>query len=120
MSGLDLKLDASRDLALSSGDAVLVDGAERVRQGIGIALRIWRGEYFLNSDTGVPYLDTILVKNPSRASIEAALRSVIRDVDGVESVDSMSITIDRQARSLAVSFAATTGDGIVADTLLVE
>jgi hypothetical protein len=117
---LDLKLDGNHDLALAAGDAVLTDGANRVRQGIDIALRIWLGEYFLDSDVGVPYLETIIVKSPSLPSIEAALRAVIRSVDGVQSVDSLTAMIDRRARSLSVSFTATSSYGLIADTILIS
>ena len=117
---LDMKLDSAHDLALAAGDAVLTDGANRVRQGVEIALRIWRGEYFLDSEVGVPYLETIIVKSPSLPSIEAALRAVIRSVDGVQSVDSLTAALDRQARSLSVNFTATSSYGLVADTILIS
>lgn len=117
---LDMRLDGNHDLALSAGDATMADGASRVRQGVEIALRIWLGEYFLDSDIGVPYLDTIIVKSPSLPSIEAALRAVIRSVAGVESVDSLIATMDRRARSLSVDFTATSRYGLVADTILIS
>lgn len=115
---LDLKLNGNRDLDLTAGAAILIDGASRVRQGIGIALRLWRGEYFLDSDAGVPYLTDILVKNPNRSSIEAVLRAAIREVEGVDSIDSLTVTIDREARTLAVAFTVTTGEAVVTDTIL--
>lgn len=121
MSALDLKLNGVRDLALDAGgDAALVGGAGRVAQGIGIALRTWLGEYFLDSEFGVPFLDTILVKSPNIAAIEAALRSVIRNVEGVDSVTSLTATLDRKSRALSVAFEAKSGDSKIADTILLS
>lgn len=117
---MDMKLDASHDLALSAGSAILTDGPNRVRQGVEIALKIWLGEYFLDSGIGVPYLETVIVKSPSLPSIEAALRAVIRSVNGVQSVDSLTATMDRRARSLSVAFTATSSYGLIADTILIS
>lgn len=117
---LDLKLTSAQDLALEDGNAVLVDGASRVRQQIGVTLRTWLGEYFLDTGFGVPYLESILVKSPNRAEIETVLRARINDVPGVSQVTAMSVDIDRQARSVSVNFTASTGEGLVSDVIILS
>jgi len=114
---LDLKLNAGHDLAVEQTKGVLVDGAARIKQQITVTLLTWLGEYFLDTTFGVPYLESILVKRPSRTEIEAVLRSRINDVPGVSRVNSMQLTIDRGRRSLQVIFEASTLEGLVADTI---
>jgi hypothetical protein len=117
---LDIKLTAAHDLDLDAGAGILVDGRARVAQGIRIALKLWLGEYFLDTTAGVPYLTSILIKQPNRATIEAILRRTIRSVNGVTSVDSLDINIDRQARTLSVTFTASSGDDVISDTVLLS
>ncbi len=117
---LDLKLNAGHDLALDGGNAVLVDGAARVKQQIRVTLLTWLGEYFLDTTFGVPFLESILVKRPNRNEIEAVLRQRINAVPGVTGVTRMQLDIERQRRTLAVSFEANTDEGLVADTITLE
>lgn len=114
---MDLKLNAGHDLAVEKTSAVLVDGAARIRQQVKVTLLTWLGEYFLDTTFGVPYLESILVKKPSRTEIEAVLRSRINDVPGVSRVNTMQLTIDRERRSLQVVFEASTLEGLIADTI---
>ncbi len=103
----------TNDLVLQDGDLMLIDNAERVAQQILISLRFWYGEWFLNTTEGVPYLEYILVKNPNIAHVRQVLTEAIEQVEGVQSVDSMTIDFDRQGRRLAVEYAATTNYGLI-------
>ncbi|EHK65308.1 hypothetical protein [Achromobacter arsenitoxydans] len=110
---LDLALSMDGDLALDlMGATRLVGGAERVRQQIGITLRVLLGEWFLDTSFGVPYFEDILVKNPDRASIEAVLRARIVDVPSVTAVQRLGLEVDRAARALRVTFEAETTEGL--------
>lgn len=117
---MDLKLSGVHDLAVESSNGVLVDGAARVKQQIKVTLKTWLGEYFLDTTFGVPYLESILVKSPSRTEIEAVLRNRINDVPGVTRVTSMQLDIDRERRQLQVAFKAATDEGLIADTIILS
>jgi hypothetical protein len=103
----------TNDLVLQDGDLMLIDDAERVAQQILISLRFWYGEWFLNTSDGVPYLEYILIKNPNIAHFRQVLTEAIEQVEGVQSVDSMTIDFDRQGRRLAVDYAVTTNYGLI-------
>lgn len=103
----------TNDLVLQDGDLMLIDDAERVAQQILISLRFWYGEWFLNTSEGVPYLEYILIKNPNIAHVRQVLTEAIEQVEGVQSVDSMTIDFDRQWRRLAVDYAVTTSYGLI-------
>ena len=50
------------DLAIHDNDLILFDDAARVAQQIQITLKFWYGEWFLDTEQGVPYLEYILIK----------------------------------------------------------
>lgn len=96
---VDLKLSRDHDLALSkTGDVELVDGIHRIKQQIKVTLLTFLGEWFLDDTWGVPYLEKIMVKSPSRAEIENVIRAKVRDVPGVTAVPHVQVEIDAQAR----------------------
>ena len=111
---IDLKLDIlSHDLIISNNDLVMVDGVERVRQQIAIKLKLWTGEWFLNTEFGTPYLTEILGKQISLSGAIAALKMAIMDVEGVDSITRFNYDFSRTNRSLSVSFDVSTEYGIV-------
>jgi len=111
----DIQLDPlTHDLVIAApGDLRLVDGAARVAQQIKVTLLLFLGEWFLDTDFGVPYLEEVLVKNPNFAGVNALLRARILDVPGVTRIVSLSMDMNRQARTLSVTFSAETPFGLV-------
>ena len=97
-----------------------VTGAEEVAQRIGIRLRTWLSEWFLDTSHGVPYLGGVLGKQPRREMVEATLRAQILDVAGVRSLVSFSLEIDPRTRSARFSFVADTAEGLAKGTLAAE
>lgn len=110
----DIQLDPlTHDLVIAPpGDLQLVDGAARVAQQIKVTLLLFLGEWFLDTDFGVPYLEQVLVKNPNFAGVNALLRARILDVPGVTRIVSLSMDMNRQARTLSVTFSAETPFGL--------
>jgi hypothetical protein len=102
---IDLKLDIdTHDLAFkNNGDLILIDGQERIAQEIKVLLLTFLGEWFLNTDFGIPYLESVLVKNPSRTQIEAIFRSKVKEVPGVLRVPTVEISIEAGTRKSRIS-----------------
>lgn len=110
----DLLLDPlTHDLDTSSLDLVVVKGAERVRQNIDIKLKFWRGEWFLDTEAGTPYLEDILGKRVSLAGAIAAVRASILEVADVNGLPSFSYTFNRQTRQFDYNFEAATSLGLI-------
>ena len=89
-----------------------IDGAERVAQSIGIALRTWRPEWFLDKTEGVPYLDEVLGKNKREEIVEAVIRAQILMVDGVRSITKFTISVDDKTRKAFVDYEVDSNEGI--------
>lgn len=113
----DLKIDpATGDLVLVNGDLVFVEGDEEILQSIRIRLQLFAGEWFLDNRLGVPYFETVLVKNPDLPAIQGLLRSVILDTVGMGSLTYYSQEWDHATRKLTVTFRGTTADGGTIDS----
>lgn len=110
---LDLKLDEIHDLDVSQGDLRLVDGAESVRQQLLIKLKLWRGEWFLDTDFGTPYLQKILGKGLTMSGALAALRQSILEVKDVNKITSLTYKFNSANRVLNVDFACSTTFGLI-------
>lgn len=110
----DLALDpVTHDLLITGLDLSVIKGADRVRQQLLIKLRLWTGEWFLDTEFGTPYIDQVLGKQLSLAGAVAALKVSIMEVDGVQDITEFTYTFDRQSRSLSVDFTVSTPYGLV-------
>lgn len=110
---IDLKLNNDGDLELFGSDLSWVDGSERVRQQLQIKLKLWQGEWFLNTAFGTPYLEKILGKEITLNGALAALKESISQVNGVEEIEQFSYDFDRKTRQLIVDFSVNTPYGLV-------
>ena len=109
----DFLLDSDGDLDTSNLGLAIVRGADRVRQNIQIKLRLWTGEWFLDTEAGTPYLSDILGKRISLGGALAAIRASIMEVDSVNGITSFSYTFNRQTRVLNYTFEAATDFGLI-------
>ena len=110
----DLALDPiTNDLLITGLDLSVIQGADRVRQNILIKLKLWTGEWFLDTQVGTPYLDNVLGKQVSLAGAVASLKKSILEVNDVNRIDSFKYSFDRQSRALSIDFVAATPFGLI-------
>lgn len=110
---LDIALTDSHDIDTASLDVRLADGAEQVKQQLIIKLKLWRGEWFLDTEFGTPYLQSILGKQLTLSGAVVALRKSILEVEGVRKITSFNYTLNNQTRVFQVAFEAETPFGLV-------
>ena len=99
---MDLKLDTSGDLDLSTGDAVLLDGIEEIRQRVEIKLKFFKGEWFLAPNFGVPWFRDILIKNPQTDVVRNLLIRAVETEPNIDKVTEITLTYDATTRALIV------------------
>jgi len=92
-------------------EVVLTELADEAQQRLTISLRLFKGEWGLNLDAGMPWFQSILVRSPSLALIRAILTSAIVKVEGIASVEYMDLDFNKATRTLAVDFRARLEDG---------
>lgn len=108
---MDLKIDTTGDLVIENGDLVLVDGLTAIGQHVAMRLRSFKGEWFLDQTTGVPYFQEILQKGTPPSRIRALIRQTILGTEGISSVDELELDYDAATRALSVAFKATAENG---------
>jgi len=109
----DIALNDAHDLDTSTLDLHLLDGAEQVRQQLLIKLKLWVGEWFLDTEFGTPYLQSILGKQLTLSGALTALRKSILEVEGVRSIQTFTFNHQTAQRTLSVNFTADTAFGLV-------
>lgn len=108
----DFLLDPlTHDLDTRSLGMKIVSGAEAVIQNIRIKLKLWTGEWFMDTEAGTPYLEDILGKRISLAGALAAIRASIMEVDGVQTITKFDYQFDRKIRKLDFEFEVSTPYG---------
>lgn len=118
MADLALDLDP---ISPNFGDLLLVEGDLEItpttlygiQQHILQRLRVYLGEWYLNTTIGLPYFQQILVKNPIQANIDAVFQTAIVQTPGVIALTSYSFSPNFLARQLTITFSALTTNGQV-------
>lgn len=110
----DIALNSnSHDVVIAGGDVLVIDDKVRIAQQAKIRLLRWRGEWFLNTRDGLPYMEHILVKNPNLLHVRELLHDELRTIEGVKRVSKLMLSMDRQNRVLTVNFALETDYGTI-------
>lgn len=103
----DLQLEDTTmnlDLSTGFGFALTADLSKYVSQKLRIALRIFKGEYFLNNTLGLPYIEEIFRKDPNIDFIEDLYKSKIASIYGVEEITFFELLADTLTRDFVVNF----------------
>lgn len=97
--------DADGDYTFGQGDnTFLVNSPETVAQAVKTRFNLWRGQWFLDTAAGTPYIQSILGKQPPDV-YNLAIRQHILETQGVSSIISFDTTVDSKTRR--VLFAST-------------
>ncbi|HAZ7467264.1 TPA: hypothetical protein J7723_001590 [Escherichia coli] len=110
----DLKLDGSNDLIMVDGDLTLTTTkSEIAAQTLGITLRTFRGEWFLNSNFGVPYLQEIIGVAKKKEIVDRIFLSTIASNVYIDNINSYTSSYDRDDRYYSMNVTVTVGEQVV-------
>lgn len=113
------RLTNSHDMSFGSGRGDFAVGVEAVAQMVKTRLLLVRGEWFLDTDAGMPYLTEILGKSVDLARAEATFKAAIVSVEGVLSLTSFDLTANTTTRKMTVTASVNTIYGETAITGIV-
>ena len=98
----DLLLDDNNELVFDQYDLVLTDRNNITKQKLKQVLTLFKGNWFLNEDEGMPYFEEILGTNASLSRIESLFVREIQTVEEVSEILKLDIFEDKVRRTIVV------------------
>lgn len=109
---MDFKLGEDGDIMIRGGKFTLLDTIqEAVRQRLQITLNTFQGEWFLNTQFGIPYKQRILAKGLSKKEVDAIFIAEINKDPDVIKILYFSSTYNSLKRGYDLVFEVLTTDG---------
>lgn len=106
MSDLRLK---DGDLLIHDFDLSLTDsGSDSLAQRLSIKLQFFKGEWFLDTDFGIPYFQEIFVKPFIQSAMDAIFKNQILATPEVVALVRYASQFNRNQRTFAVAFTVKT------------
>lgn len=114
----DMALSENGDIFIDdSGNAIIVDSLDEVKQRLHTRLLRFLGEWYLNTTLGVPYIQDILIKNPSQSTVINNIKKIILETQEVTAITSFEMRLATDSnnnivqRSVIIDFDALTDQG---------
>ena len=109
---IDLKLDPETgEPVVENGDLALIYDGDVVAQMLRLKLRTFFGEWFLNTEAGIKYLEVVFVKGVQRSLVEAVFRNAILETDHVNSIKTFTAGFEPITRVFSLTFVVDTDFG---------
>ena len=105
------KLDSSGDYTLGTGSDFHMNSPEAVAQAIGTRLKLWKREWFVNTDDGTDYMDKVLGKRTRSPDVEIKQR--ILGTPGVTQITAFASSYEGESRKLTITATVQTQYGTV-------
>ena len=100
----DIYLDSNHDIALNGDDLRLTAEDEDLKQRLTVYLQFLLGEWFLDTTQGIPYRQVVFESTANDLwDISTLMRSEIKGIEGVETIDSLDIELERDERILTIT-----------------
>ncbi len=96
--------DENGDYAINN----FIEGTPATAQAVTTRLRLFKGEWFLNLNSGVPWFQEVFVKPARIPQVEQIIRDTILRTEGVAALTSFNLTFDGNIRRLTISFTGKT------------
>lgn len=113
------KLDSSGDYTLGSGADFLKDSPETVAQAVRTRLQLWKGEWFIDTSDGTPYMQDVLGKRFQRSNPDSVIKQRILGTPGVTEITEYSSSFDGDNRAFSITATINTayGPAAISETL---
>lgn len=108
------KLDDLGDMVFGRQNEYYEDEANGVAQDVMTRLKLWKGQWFLDTEEGTPWIQEILGKH---RGADAVIKKRIVETEGVKSLDDFEAILNPDTRVLTIAATITT---IYGDTATIE
>lgn len=113
------KLDAAGDMIFGNQSSDFYrDQPEAVAQAVLTRLKLWTGEWFLDTTEGTPWQQAVLGTGNARTA-EPVIRARILGTQGVNEIIALSLNVDHDSRTATISaeidtvYGQTTMQGVI-------
>lgn len=106
-----IRIDNTNDIQIDNNNLTLIGGREEIAQVLRQRLRVFLGEWFLDTREGIDYYGEILKKAPDPGQVDALFKNEILTSPGV--IELIEFELDIVGRQLQLRFTARTDDGII-------
>lgn len=107
----------NNDMTFGQGIGNIAIDVEAVRQRVATRLRLLLGEWFLDTDAGIPYIQRIVEKPTDLGFAEAVLKRKVLETEGIFSIDSWGMVYDSRTRELTVTCSVSTTYGVAIENI---
>ncbi len=114
----DFLLDSDNGLKIVDYDFAFTTPEEYIKQKLKIVLSTFKGEWFLNTEVGMPFYQDMLGKNNSLSKIESLYIRAIKSIPEVVKILYIDLNEDKQTRTVTVKFAVTDTDNNVIEIVI--
>lgn len=97
-----LALDENHDIFIKESSLGMVSGNEAIGQLVTQRLMAYRGEWFLDANVGVPWVQQVMVRPFNPVVADAVIKDTILGTLGVREMLSFSMEVRPARRELAV------------------
>jgi len=105
------KLSPTGDYTFGNGQSDFWrDVPDAVAQAVKTGLLLWLGEWFLDIEEGTLFMQGILGKY-SKEDADQVIQNRVRDIQGVENIESYDSTLDPDTRGMNATFTINTAYG---------
>ena len=111
MENQDILLDESGDIRLNEYEDATLTGS--VIQDINVHLRWFLAEWPFDESRGVDWFGDVFVKNPDTDQISRMIRSEIAGINGIQSVEEVTVQVDNATRTAVIQWAAKTTEEVL-------
>ena len=103
----DILLDEkTHDILFTNQDLTFTEDSDgqSLAQRLEIKLLIFKGEWILDEDFGVPYYQSILIKGVSKSQVDSIFQEQILTTPDVQTITSFSSNFDNGIREYTLDF----------------
>ena len=114
------QLDNEGELQITNNSLTLTEGVEAIRQHLKARFQLFLGEWFLDTDIGVPWFRDILIKKPSFVVVQEILKNTVLDTPGVLELTAFEFDFNSTIREANFEFSCLTDEGPIDFSQIIE
>lgn len=103
----------NNDFVLTNGQIETIDGAEALQQNLKNRVKLWLGEFEIEPDSGIDYINLLNQDNLLEERLRIAIRNAISAEEHILKINKLETTFDRSTREFIIEFICETELGLI-------